>query len=84
MFLSCIHLPAVGEEAVPDYLFGIGGEFSQPGVIGNGGMAEPEAPLLVQVVILKAIDIIVYGDIFPDNPVHDRKMAFHEFFLFRG
>ena len=82
MFLLCTLLPTVGNEAVPHYLFGKGGEFCQLCIIGNGGMAEPEASFLVQVVILKAIDAAVYGDILPDNPVHNGEMPFHKFFLF--
>jgi len=68
------NLAAVGEQAVPDHLFRIGGKFGMPGVVRGGGQAEPDAAFLEQVIVFETAGTGIYIDAVPQDPVDDGKM----------
>ena len=81
MALPAAQLAAVGGQPVLDYLFGVGRKLGKGGVIGDGSMAEPDAALLVQVIIAKAVDSLVDVETLTDNPVDHGEVRRHHFLL---
>ena len=77
-------LSAVRDQTIADNFFGIGGKTGTCGVIGGRCMAQPDTPLLVQILILKSINGFIDMDAFHNNPVYEGQVIFNQFLLCFG
>ena len=73
MLLLAAHQAAVCTKSVGNDLFGVGRKFDVACFIkADGRLAQPDAALLVQIVIFKAVKAVVDDDVFMDILLSDK------------
>ena len=79
MLLLAAHQAAVCTKSVGNDLFGVSRKFDVACFIkADGRLAQPDAALLVQIVILKAVKTVVDDDVFVDSVPDDAQIFLHK------
>lgn len=72
MLLLAAHQAAACTKSVGNDLFGVGRKFDVACFVkADGRLAQPDAALLVQIVIFKAVKAVVDDDVFVDSVPDD-------------
>lgn len=79
MLLLAAHQAAVCTKSVGNDLFGVGRKFDVACFVkADGRLAQPDAALLVQIVIFKAVKAVVDDDVFVDSVPDDAYIFLHK------